>query len=73
MQSRDEALFHFKEFLEEIKAIGKKPPTLIIRSDNDHVYVAGQFQQYCRENGIMQETTAQYIHEHNGLAEVNFS
>ncbi|KAK3267553.1 hypothetical protein CYMTET_23899 [Cymbomonas tetramitiformis] len=42
---------------------------LVLHSDNDTTMVAGQTKKYCEEHGILQRTSAPYLHENNARAE----
>eukprot|EP00854_Cymbomonas_tetramitiformis_P007597 gene7597-biopygen7674 len=42
---------------------------LVILSDNDSTIIAGQTAEYCRQNSILQRTTAPYLHENNARVE----
>ena len=65
--SKNEALDKFKEYKLEVK--NQLERTIkIVRSDRGGEY-EGQFDAFCRENGIIHQTTAPYSHESNGVAE----
>ena len=72
MVNKDDALEKFCEYIAYLSQLGVKPYAIIVRSDNAGEYVGGQFLTYCKRVGILQQTTAQYMHEQNGFAYVTF-
>ena len=72
LTTKGEALQYFKMFLELLAKLDIKPHLLVIRTDNAGEYVGGQFKTYCDAIGVTQQTSAQYMHEQNGFAEVSF-
>lgn len=56
---------HFKAYVEN--HTGKKIKTF--RTDNGTEYLSGEFDKFCRVNGIHHEETVTYTPEQNGVAE----
>ena len=67
LQSKNEALDKFKEYKLEVENQLEKT-IKIVRSDRGGEY-EGQFDAFCKENGIIHQTTAPYSPESNGIAE----
>ena len=68
LKSREEAFqkfLHFKAMVE--KQSGEKLKKL--RSENGGEYKSENFQNYCKNEGILQEFTAAYSPNQNGVAE----
>ena len=72
MVNNNDALDKFCEYIAYPSQLGVKPYAIIVRSDNAGEYVGGQFLTYYKRFGILQQTTAQYMHDQNGFAEVTF-
>jgi transposase InsO family protein len=58
-------LKEFEAWLERQKGVRLKR----VRTDNGSGYIGAAFETYCRESGIIHETTAPVTHEHVGIAE----
>jgi hypothetical protein len=68
LKTKDEVLEKFKAYQALSENItGKK--IKILRSDNGGEYMSGNFTKYCSNKGILQQTTAPYTPEQNGVAE----
>ena len=64
---KDQVLEKFKEFQAVVeRETGKK--LKVVRSDNGGEY-SGQFEHYCKEQGIKMEKTTPRTPQHNGVAE----
>ena len=59
------------EELNEIFRVNQRVITGIttIQSDSEAVFVKGEVQRYCINNGMMQEKSPPFVHEMNGLVE----
>ena len=67
LRSKDEALEKFKEYKLEVE--NQLDRTIkIVRSDRGGEY-DGPFDVFCKEHGIIHQTTAPYSPESNGVAE----
>ena len=68
LRTKDEALEHFKIYKTEVEnQLDKKIKRL--RSDRGGEYLSNLFDEYCKECGIIHETTAPYSPQSNGVAE----
>ncbi|GKV50247.1 hypothetical protein SLEP1_g56959 [Rubroshorea leprosula] len=67
LSSKDQVLEKFKEFQAMIERETRRK-LKCIRFDNDGEY-SGQFEHYCREQGIKLEKTTPRTPQHNGVAE----
>jgi hypothetical protein len=70
MKTKNESLDHFKTYqaMAELHT-GNKIKHL--RSDNGGEYISKEFNDWLKQNGIIQQTSAPYTPEQNGLAERN--
>jgi hypothetical protein len=69
MQTKDEALDYFIIFQQWIESLGHNIKNIILRTDNDTNYIKGKFNEYCKNNGITQQTTAPYVHTNLAVGE----
>ena len=70
--SKDDALTALQDFLILVAKITDVKVCLVIRSDNESMFVQGKFNAFCNLHGITQETCAPYQHWGNGHAESSF-
>jgi hypothetical protein len=73
LETKDEALLALQGFLIFVKKVTDVSVALVIRSDNESVFVQGKFRAFCNLHGITQETCAPYQHWGNGHAESSFN
>ena len=69
LKQKSEVSEKFRRYIQDIGCLVEGAKIKRIRSDNGGEYIAGSFQQLCRENGILQEFTAPYAPQQNGTAE----
>lgn len=69
MHTRDDVAACFANFLTWLASKGYKPEAIVLRTDNDNVYVGGDMVDICESHGILQQTTAPYRHTNATLAE----
>jgi len=68
MKSKDEAFSLFKCYKSTVEN-QKEKKIKILRSDRGGEYFPTEFTLYCKENGIIHQTSAPYTPQQNGLAE----
>lgn len=68
MRQKSEVFGHFKTF-ESLISTQLSRKIKVLRSDNGTEYLSLEFQNFCKEKGIIHERSAPYIHEQNGKAE----
>ena len=68
LAARSDAASAFTKFLTEIGQMGKKVSKIVLRSDNDTVYL-GELESLCETLGIQQQKTAPYVHTNAAIAE----
>jgi hypothetical protein len=73
LETKDEALLALQAFLIFVKKVTDVSVALVIRSDNESVFVQGKFKAFCNLHRIRQETCAPYQHWGNGHAEPSFN
>lgn len=69
MHHRDQAGECFQRFLDHVTKIGYYPKKVVVRTDNDTVYVNTAFEAVCDAHGVAQEFTAPYKHTNAAVAE----
>ena len=70
LKTRDEALDAFILFISDVTQMGFTIKQIVmIRTDNALEYVAGQFASFCKEQGIIQQKTAPYMHTNMAIGE----
>lgn len=62
MQTRDQAASYFALFLAFVESLGFTVKSLVLRTDNDTVYVGSNMEAVCEAAGVRTETTAPYRH-----------
>jgi hypothetical protein len=62
LETKDEALLALQAYLNFVKKVTSVSVALVIRSDNESVFVQGKFRAFCNLHGITQETCAPYQH-----------
>ena len=74
MQSKTEVAIHLRDFIAWCTRHGFKPERMLVKSDAEAVFVGPrcEFRRTCEQHNISQCTSAPYLHELNGMAEVNF-
>jgi transposase InsO family protein len=68
LKNKSDTFSKFKEFkVEEEKQSGKY--VKVLRSDGGGEYNSKDFAYFCRQQGIIMQTTTRYTPQHNGVAE----
>jgi hypothetical protein len=73
LETKDEALLALQAYLIFVKKVTDIIVALVIRSDNESVFVQGKFRAFCNLHGITQETCAPCQHWGNGHTESSFN
>ena len=68
MQRKSEAFHYFKEYCNMLQR-QYKSQVKIFRSDNGGEFMSGEFIDYCKEKGIIKQTTVAHCPQQNGKAE----
>ena len=72
LMQKSDAADALREFLGDIKLLGRRPATMTIKTDAEAVYISGAFESVCKENAIRLVNSPPYVHEKNSSAEKYF-
>jgi transposase InsO family protein len=68
IKTKSDAFEVFKKFKTLVEKQSDKS-LKVLRTDGGGEYTSTEFENYCKEQGIIHEVTAPYTPQHNGLAE----